>query len=91
MQDEINKLLSMVSTLSTSIDDLRIEVSTLSRKVQNPEYIKYTVDEACDRMKVSRQTFYRRVGDGVLDVFKEGGRTYTTEANVLRYERTMRS
>lgn len=91
MNDKLDRLIAEVSTLSTSLQDLRIEFSNLSRKVRNPEHEKYTVMEAAGRMKVSRQTLYRRVNEGHLELYREGGRTYTTEAEILRCERRMRS
>ena len=85
------ELIVTVQTLSQNVDALNQTVERLSRKVENPEHQKYTIDEACKRLKCSVSTFHRKVKEGLLESYQEGGRTFTTEAAILRYERLVRS
>lgn len=41
----------------------------------NPPKRYYTAEEAWNHLRVSRTTFYRRVGKGEIEILKIGGRT----------------
>lgn len=85
------ELIVTVQTLSQNVEALTQTVERLYRKVENPEHQKYTIDEACKRLRFTNSTFHRKVKDGLLESYQEGGRTFTTEAAILRYERLARS
>lgn len=87
----LGELLKQVTDQSEIIENLRSEVHRISKKVENPEHHKYMIDEACERLKCSVSTFHRKVKEGLLESYQEGGRTFTTEAAILRYERLVRS
>lgn len=91
LSTSFEELIVTVQTLSQNVDSLNRTVERLYRKVENPEHQKYTIDEACERMKCSVSTFHRKVKGGLLESYQEGGRTFTTEAAILRYERLVRS
>ena len=41
----------------------------------NPPKRYYTAEEAWEHLRVSRATFYRRVGKGEIEILKIGGKT----------------
>lgn len=67
------------------------EVSRLRVRVERPDLQKYTVDEACDRLKRSRSSVYDLMQRGSLVPIKEAGRTYITEEEIQRWERVQRN
>ena len=74
-----------------AVAPLTDEVARLSDRVQRPDLVKYSVDEACARLKRSRSSVYNLVQRGELVPVKEAGRTYLTEEECQRWERTQRS
>lgn len=82
---------SRLAALTAQVESLATQVSRLAAKIENPEHQKYSVEEACQRLRKSRSSFYRLREQGLLEVFKEGGRAYTTEAAILRCERRLRN
>ena len=66
------------------------EIAALRVRIQRPDLVKYSVDEACERLKRSRSGVYDLMKRGELVPLKEAGRTYLTEEEIQRWERTQR-
>jgi excisionase family DNA binding protein len=80
----------MMSDILHEIRLLSQQVSRLTTKVENPDRIKYDVNEACERLNVSRSTIYRLRDTGKLKLIREGGRVYTTEREIVQCETQLR-
>lgn len=89
----------LLAAIAALVDDavdravapLADEVARLRSRVQRPDLQKYTVDEACERLKRSRSGVYDLMQRGELVPVKEAGRTYLTEEEIQRWERTQRN
>lgn len=89
--NDIPSLTTAIDALRTEVQTMSIQLSRLTKKIENPEHVKYSVAEACERMKIAHSTYYRRKDAGQLQTFHEGGRVYTTEAAILACERLLRA
>lgn len=91
MSDEaVIVVLQEVRRLSDEVAGLRRELSRLTTKVQRPDLVKHSVDEACERIGLGRSKLYEEINAGRLDAIKEGRRTFITEESVQSWERAQR-
>jgi transposase len=80
-----------LSPLVVQIGELTDEVSRLRQRIVRPDLEKYSVEEAAGRIKRSRSSVYELMKAGELVPVREAGRTYLTEEEIQRWERTQRS
>ncbi len=45
----------------------------------------FTVAEACEKLKISRPTFYKELHSGLLQTFKIGSRRFVTDRALANY------
>lgn len=76
--------------LNEVVSPLAEEIAELRGRLQRPDLVKYSVEEACERLKRSRSGVYDLMKKGELVPVKEAGRTYLTEEEIQRWERTQR-
>lgn len=76
--------------LSEKVDTMGVQLARLVTKVQRPDLVKYSVDEACERMGIGRSKLYEEINAGRLESIKEGRRTFITEESVQSWERDQR-
>lgn len=76
--------------LSEKVDTMGVQLARLVTKVQRPDLVKYSVDEACERMGIGRSKLYEEINAGRLESIKEGRRTFITEESVRSWERDQR-
>lgn len=93
-EEAIIYMASEIKRLTDTILGLQREVSRLSTKIEQPDRIKYTVGEACKRMKVGRSTIYKFMNAGELAyeevTIGESKKRRITETAVQSWERKNR-
>ena len=82
---------ALARVVAENVVPLADEIARLSTRLQRPDLQKYTVDEACIRLKRSRSSLYALFKSGELNRVNEQGRTYLTEEEIQRWERSQRN
>ena len=83
-------ILQEVRALTEKVEVMGRQLARLTTKVERPDLVKYAVDEAAERMGISRSKLYDEINAGRLEHIKEGRRTFITEEAVQSWERTLR-
>lgn len=91
--------LVLMNAIARVIDDavarhtepLADEVARLRHRIQRPDLVKYSVEEAAARLGRSRSSLYELMKAGEIVPVKERGRTFVTEEEVQRWERAQRT
>jgi excisionase family DNA binding protein len=89
-EEAVVYLVGEVYQLRRTVEVLAEQVSRLTTKVQRPDLQKYTVAEACDRLKLGHTKIYDLMNAGELEYVVEAGRRIITEEAVQSWERKNR-
>jgi hypothetical protein len=92
-RDHLNpkEFLVAIAEMKRDFVAMREEYGALVRQVRRPDRIKYCVAEAGERLGRSRSSLYQLMNAGELSAVKERGRTYITEEECQRWERSTRA
>lgn len=91
MTSNPNLIAQIETLLDERITPLIDEIARLRTRIQRPDLQKYTIEESCERMKRSRSSIYAIIMAGEITPVKERGRTFLTEEEIQRWERTQRN
>ena len=83
-------VISEMRRLNCSLVGIQDEISRLTMEVRRPDRVKYTIKDATRRLGRSRSSLYALIKSREINPIKEQGRTYITEEEIQRWERTNR-
>lgn len=91
-QQFLNSIATVLTeTMAERNQPLIEELARLREHVERPDLVKYNVPDAAKRLGRSRSSLYELIKAGELVPVKERGRTYITEEEIQRWERSQRN
>lgn len=85
-----HSLVAEVARLARAVESMSEQVSRLTTKVERPDLVKHSIEEAARRLGRSRSSVYELIKAGELTPVRERGRTFLTEEECRRWERASR-
>ena len=83
-------ILQELRALRGEVSTMGAQLARLQSKVQRPDLVKYSIDEAAERLGIGRSTLYREIDAGRIETVKEKTRRFVTEQAVQSWERAQR-
>lgn len=87
----LDQAVRLLESQATASAHLAAEVAELRFRVQRPDLVKYSIEEAAARLGRSRSSLYELMKAGEIVPVKERGRTFVTEEECQRWERAQRT